>query len=81
VSELALAVVLMVSRLLLRTFWGLIQEKSGLHPSRVVTVSFYLPNPNDPQTDVLYGDFSKRTSFFRTSFGVWPRFQESIGLP
>jgi putative ABC transport system permease protein len=66
VSELALAVVLMVGAgLLLRTFWGLIQENPGFNPSRVVTASFYLPNPNDPKTDVLYGDFSKRTSFFR----------------
>jgi len=66
VSELALAVVLMVGAgLLLRTFWGLIQENPGFNPSRVVTASFYLPNPNDPKTDVLYGNFSKRTSFFR----------------
>jgi predicted permease len=66
VSELALAVVLMVGAgLLLRTFLGLIQENPGFNPSRVVTASFYLPNPNDPKTDVLYGDFSKRTSFFR----------------
>ena len=66
VSELALAVVLMVGAgLLLRTLWGLIQENPGFNPSRVVTASFYLPNPNDPKTDVLYGDFSKRTSFFR----------------
>jgi predicted permease len=66
VSELALTVVLMVGAgLLLRTFWGLLQENPGFNPSRVVTASFYLPNPNDPKTDVLYGDFSKRTSFFR----------------
>jgi putative ABC transport system permease protein len=66
VSELALAVVLMVGAgLLLRTFWGLLQENPGFNPSRVVTASFWLANPNDPKTDVLYGDFSKRTSFFR----------------
>jgi putative ABC transport system permease protein len=66
VSELALAVVLMVGAgLLLRTFWGLLQENPGFNPSRVVTASVYLPVPNDPKTDVLYGDFSKRTSFFR----------------
>ena len=65
VSELALAVVLMVGAgLLLRTFWGLLQENPGFNPSRVVTASFYLPVPNDPKTDV-YADFSKRTSFFR----------------
>ncbi|MGA7783760.1 MAG: ABC transporter permease, partial [Candidatus Acidiferrales bacterium] len=47
VSELALAVVLMVGAgLLLRTFWGLIQENPGFNPSRVVTASIYLPVPN-----------------------------------
>jgi putative ABC transport system permease protein len=66
VSELALTVVLMVGAgLLLRTFWGLIRENPGFNPSRVVTASFYLPNPNDPKTDVLYGDFSKKKAFFR----------------
>jgi predicted permease len=65
VSELALAVVLMVGAgLLLRTFWGLLQENPGFNPSRVVTASFWLPVPNDPKTDA-YGDFSKRTSFIR----------------
>ncbi len=65
VSELALAVVSMVGAgLLLRTFWGLLQENPGFNPSRVVTASFWLANPNDPKTDV-YADFSKRTSFIR----------------
>jgi predicted permease len=65
VSELALAVVLMVGAgLLLRTFWGLLQENPGFNPSMVVTASFWLPVPNDPKMDV-YLDFSKRTSFFR----------------
>src|SRR5713101_7245748 len=65
VSELALAVVLMVGAgLLLRTFWGLLQENPGFNPSRVVTASVYLPVPNDPKTDV-YRDFSKKTSFIR----------------
>src|ERR1700733_12321031 len=65
VSELAIAVVLMVGAgLLLRTFWGLLQENPGFEPSRVVTASVYLPVPNDPKQDV-YADFSKRTSFIR----------------
>src|SRR6266481_6150393 len=65
VSELALAVVLMVGAgLLLRTFWGLLQENPGFNPSRVVTASVYLPVPNDPKMD-MYADFSKRISFFR----------------
>jgi predicted permease len=65
VSEVALVVVLMVGAgLLLRTFWGLLQENPGFNPSRVVTASFRLSVPNDPKTDV-YLDFSKRTAFFR----------------
>src|SRR5256885_11644063 len=64
-SETALAVVLMVGAgLLLRTFWGLLQENPGFNPSRIVTASLYLPVPNDPKMDV-YRDFSKRTSFIR----------------
>jgi len=65
VSELAFAVVLMVGAgLLLRTFWGLLQENPGFNPSRVVTASFWLANPNDPKTDV-YANFAERTSFIR----------------
>jgi putative ABC transport system permease protein len=65
VSELALAVVLMVGAgLLLRTFWGLIQENPGFNPSGVVAASFWLAVPNDPKTDV-YADFGVKTSFFR----------------
>jgi putative ABC transport system permease protein len=51
-AELALAVVLMVSAgLLLRTFWGLLQENPGFNPSRVVTASIWIPVPNDPRAD------------------------------
>src|SRR6476659_2442846 len=51
-SETALAVVLMVGAgLLLRTFWGLLQENPGFNPSRVVAANFYLPAPNNPDTD------------------------------
>ncbi|MGA7784169.1 MAG: ABC transporter permease, partial [Candidatus Acidiferrales bacterium] len=65
VSELALAVVLMVGAgLLLRTFWGLLRENPGFNPSRVVTASFWLANPNDPKTDV-YANLAERTSFIR----------------
>src|SRR5712671_4269536 len=50
VSELALAVVLMVGAgLLLRTFWGLLQEDPGFNPSRVVAANVYLPVPNNPE--------------------------------
>src|SRR5208282_3203284 len=46
----ALAVVLMVGAgLLLRTFWGLLQENPGFNPSRIVTANLWLPVPDDPQ--------------------------------
>ena len=49
-SESALAVVLMVGAgLLLRTFWGLLQENPGFNPSRIVTAYTRIPIPNDPQ--------------------------------
>jgi len=65
VSELALAVVLMVGAgLLLRTFWRLVRESPGFNPSRVVAASVWLPVPNDPKTDV-YADFAKRTALIR----------------
>src|SRR6476619_1071386 len=51
-SESALAVVLMVGAgLLLRTFWGLLQENPGFNPSRIVAANVYLPVPNNPDLD------------------------------
>jgi putative ABC transport system permease protein len=51
-SQLSLAVVLMVGAgLLLRTFWGLLQENPGFNPSRIVAASLYLPVPNNPDMD------------------------------
>ena len=51
-SETALAVVLMVGAgLLLRTFWGLLQENPGFNPSRMVAANIYLPHPNNPDLD------------------------------
>jgi putative ABC transport system permease protein len=51
-SETALAVMLMVGAgLLLRTFWGLLQENPGFNPSRIVAANFYLPVPNNPDMD------------------------------
>ncbi|MFZ0771845.1 MAG: ABC transporter permease [Candidatus Sulfotelmatobacter sp.] len=51
-SESALAVVLMVGAgLLLRTFWGLLQENPGFNPSRIVTANLWLPVPNNPDMD------------------------------
>jgi predicted permease len=49
-SESALAVVLMVGAgLLLRTFWGLLQENPGFNPSRIVAADTRIPIPNNPQ--------------------------------
>ena len=51
-SELAIAVMLMVGAgLLLRTFWGLLQENPGFNPSKVVAASIWLPVPNNPAAD------------------------------
>jgi putative ABC transport system permease protein len=51
-SETALAVMLMVGAgLLLRTFWGLLQEDPGFNPSRIVAANVYLPVPNNPDLD------------------------------
>jgi putative ABC transport system permease protein len=51
-SESALAVVLMVGAgLLLRTFWGLLQENPGFNPLRIVAASLYLPVPNNADMD------------------------------
>jgi len=52
ISEMALAIVLMVGAgLLLRTFWGLLRENPGFNSSNVVGVSLRLPVPNDPKAD------------------------------
>ncbi len=65
VSELALAVVLMVGAgLLLRTFWRLLQEDPGFNPKSVVTASLWLPAPNDPKTD-HYAQPGVEESFIR----------------
>jgi len=64
-SETALAVVLMVGAgLLLRTFWGLLQEDPGFNPSSVVAANVYLPVPNNPDLD-RYGRPDILNSFVR----------------
>src|SRR6267378_4513826 len=56
VSELALAVVLMIAAgLLLRSFAGLLQANPGFNPSGVVAASIWLPVPNDPKADPYAG--------------------------
>jgi predicted permease len=52
ISEMALAIVLMVGAgLLLRTFWGLVRENPGFKSSNVVGASLWLPRPNNPKAD------------------------------
>src|SRR6266404_5192522 len=64
-SESALAVVLMVGAgLLLRTFWGLLQENPGFNPSRIVATNIYLPHPNNPDID-RYANLEIFNSFVR----------------
>src|SRR2546423_179506 len=65
-SQLALAVVLMVGAgLLLRTFWGLLQENPGFNPSRIVAANFYLPVPNNPDLDRYSSNPEILNSFVR----------------
>lgn len=65
VSELALAVMLMVGAgLLLRTLRVLLQENPGFNPSHVVTADVWLPLPNNPKADP-YPSFPRRTAFDR----------------
>jgi len=65
VSEVALAVILMVGAgLLLRTLRDLLQENPGFNPTRVVTANIQLPNPNEREKDP-YLDIPHRATFNR----------------
>ncbi|MGE5322021.1 MAG: ABC transporter permease [Actinomycetota bacterium] len=65
ISEMALAVILMIgSGLLLRTFLGLINSNPGFVASKVVAASLWLPAPNDPKTD-KYGSLPLQVTFLR----------------
>jgi len=65
VSELALAVMLMVGAgLLLRTLRVLLQENPGFSPEHVVTADLWLPIPNDPKVDPYLGN-ARRNIFNR----------------
>ncbi|HZE89884.1 MAG TPA: ABC transporter permease, partial [Verrucomicrobiae bacterium] len=80
VTELALAVVLMVGAgLLVRTFWSLAKEYPGFNPSGVVTAGVWLPVPNDPNAD-LYAAPEVRNRFVRESLrrvGALPGIEEA----
>jgi putative ABC transport system permease protein len=65
VSELALAVVLMIGAgLLLRTLRELLQQNPGFNPSHVIAASVWLPIPNDPNVDPYLGN-PRKTAFNR----------------
>lgn len=65
VSELALAVVLMIGAgLLLRSFAALLEKSPGFNPPGLVVASFWLPVPNDPKADP-YGTIAAQTTFVR----------------
>ena len=65
VSELALAVVLMIGAgLLLRTLRGLLQENPGFNPTQVVSARLWLTEPNDPTQDP-YRTVAQQTAFLR----------------
>ena len=65
ISQLALAVVLMIGAgLLLETLRDLLRQNPGFNPSQVVTANIYLPNPNDPQLDP-YHTFAQQIPFNR----------------
>ncbi len=53
VTEFALSLVLMIAAgLLLRSFWQLFKVQLGFRPDRVLSVQTWLPEPNDPRTDI-----------------------------
>ena len=65
VSELALAVVLMVGGgLLLRTLRGLLRENPGFNPTQIVAANVNLPYPNDPKLDP-YRSIRQQSTFYR----------------
>jgi predicted permease len=65
ISELALAVVLMVGAgLLLRTLRSLLEENPGFNPTQVVTANVNLPYPGDPAKDP-YHTLAKQVAFYR----------------
>ena len=64
-SESALAVVLMVGAgLLLRTFWGLLQENPGFTPTRIVIADTRIPVPNNPELN-LYAQPERLNNFVK----------------
>ena len=64
VSELALAVVLMIGAgLLLRTLQDLFHENPGFNPTQVVAANVNLPFPGDPKKDP-YSTIARQSTFY-----------------
>jgi putative ABC transport system permease protein len=65
VTEFALSLVLMIAAgLLLRSFWDLLTVRLGFDPQNVMAVRIWLPQPNDPATDI-YGKPAQEAPFIR----------------
>ena len=65
VTEFALSLVLLIAAgLLLRSFWDLYNVRLGFDPENVMAVSLWLPNPDDPATDI-YGTADQEARFIR----------------
>ena len=65
VTEFALSLVLMIAAgLLLRSFWNLLNVRLGFNPRNVMAVRTWLPEPNDPKTDI-YGTPAQEAPFIR----------------
>ncbi len=65
VTEFALSLVLMIAAgLLLRSFWDLLNVSLGFNPQNVMAVRTWLPEPNDPKTDI-YGTPAQEAPFIR----------------
>ncbi len=65
VTEFALSLVLMIAAgLLLRSFWDLLNVRLGFNPQNVMAVRMWLPEPNDPKTDI-YGTAAQEAALLR----------------
>ena len=50
--------------LLLRSFWDLFNVRLGFDPQNTIAVRTWLPNPNDPKTDI-YGSTAQEAQLLR----------------
>ena len=65
VTEFALSLILMMAAgLLLRSFWHLYTVPLGFNPQNVMSMSLWLPVPNDPTTDI-YGTAAQESVLVR----------------